>query len=282
MLTPFLKWVGGKRWLVESGELQLPMEFNTYIEPFLGGGAIFFAVRPDRCILADLNSRLIDVYRVVRDQPVELEALLIKHAQKHSDEYYYLARDSKFDTKLERAAQFLYLNRTCFNGIYRENLKGRFNVPRGTKNSVLLDSDEFLEWSLALNTADLRVSDFEDTIAEAGAGDLVFADPPYTVRHNKNGFVKYNQKIFSWSDQERLAKALRSASERGASFILTNADHEAVRELYRDIGAMRSVGRSSVLAASAENRSRTTELLVTSHNLDVASSLQLPTRAWTQ
>ena len=266
MLTPFLKWVGGKRWLIETSELRVPARINRYIEPFLGGGAVFCALQPQKAILSDLNGRLIECYEVIRSDPVGLKLAMSTHAAKHSDSYYYEERDRTPNTAVARAAQFLYLNRTCFNGIYRENLRGKFNVPRGSKNSVLLETDDFEGWARALSGADLLVSDFEDTIDKAGEGDFIFADPPYTVRHNKNGFVKYNQKIFSWEDQERLAEALKAAALRGAQFVLTNADHEAVRQLYEGIGSSRAVGRSSVVAASPANRSSTTELLVNSFN----------------
>jgi len=264
MLTPFLKWVGGKRWLVESNELVLPHGFDRYIEPFLGGAAVFFALKPKKSILSDVNKGLIETYCVVRDRPEELEALLVNHSYNHSDRYYYYIRDLKIEGKIERAAQFIYLNRTCFNGIYRENLKGQFNVPRGSRNTIIFQTDDFLAWSRALKQSEIYVSDFAETIGTAGAGDLIFADPPYTVRHNKNGFVKYNQKIFSWEDQERLSNALRLAVSRGADFILTNADHQTIRELYSDFAHMRSVERSSSVAASAANRSLTTELVVSS------------------
>ena len=264
MLMPFLKWAGGKRWLVDSEDFHLPVKFNTYIEPFLGGGAVFFALCPKRSLLSDLNGRLTETYSVVKDAPEALEAELARHAARHSDKYYYYVRGLILESSIKRAGQFLYLNRTCFNGIYRENLKGQFNVPRGTKNAVLMAGDDFAAWSACLENAEISVADFSNTIDRAGPGDLIFADPPYTARHNKNGFVKYNQTIFSWEDQKRLAVALRGASERGANFVLTNANHEAIRELYASIGGMRVIVRSSVIAASADNRGETTELIVTS------------------
>lgn len=263
MLMPFLKWVGGKRWLIESGQLELPKKFGTYIEPFLGGGAVFFALRPQKSILSDANQKLIEAYSVLREDAERLQSLLSDHAAKHSDAYYYEMRAARFDCIAERAAQFVYLNRTCFNGIYRENLAGKFNVPRGTKDSVLMDNDNFPAWSKCLENSKILHADFEEAIDQAGSGDLIFADPPYTVRHSNNGFVKYNKKIFSWDDQKRLANSLRAAANRGASFILTNADHASIRELYGEF-QMRPVSRRSVISASSKGRSRTTELLVTS------------------
>ncbi len=265
-MTPFLKWVGGKRWLVDSKQLEVPRSYRRYIEPFLGGGAVFFRIRPRAALLSDLNSRLIECYEVVRDDPEQIKLLLEAHASGHSKDYYYEVRAKAFGTKLERAGQFLYLNRTCFNGIYRENLRGEFNVPKGSKDTVLFDNDDFLAWSNALQGVSLETKDFEVAIDEANEGDFVFADPPYTVRHNRNGFIKYNQKMFSWEDQQRLARALKSAAERGVNFVLTNADHPVVRELYEGFEEKRSVARTSLVAANATNRSKTTELLVSSRS----------------
>ncbi|KRA47182.1 DNA adenine methylase [Devosia sp. Root635] len=262
-LKPFLKWAGGKRWLFESAQFSLPKFTGAYFEPFLGGAAVFFETRPDRAILSDANGRLIELYVAVRDKPRELECLMRKHAGAHSKDYYYAVREENFSDALDRAAQFLYLNRTCWNGLYRENLRGQFNVPIGTKQIVVSSADDFPAWSEALGSATLVHSDFEKTIDAATDGDFIFADPPYTVRHNMNGFVKYNQNIFAWKDQVRLRDALKRAAERGASFAITNADHESIRELYKDFGHHSQLGRHSVIAASSVHRAPSTELLIT-------------------
>lgn len=262
-LKPFLKWAGGKRWLFESGQFALPNISGTYVEPFLGGGAVFFENVPSKALLSDANGRLIELYTAIRDDVARFESLLRQHAASHCREYYYTIRGEQFTDPTERAAQFLYLNRTCWNGLYRENLKGEFNVPIGTKQVVVSDVDDFAGWSLALKNAKLRQCDFEQSIDAAVDGDFVFADPPYTVRHNMNGFVKYNQNIFAWEDQVRLRDALKRATARGVAFALTNADHESVRDLYRDFGEHKQLGRHSVIAAKSAHRSHSTELLVT-------------------
>lgn len=262
-LKPFLKWAGGKRWLFESGQFTLPPITGRYIEPFLGGGAVFFENQPKNGILSDANRRLIELYIVIRDELEEFEKNLQKHAKLHSKEYYYRVRSQRPRKPATRAAQFLYLNRTCWNGLYRENLKGQFNVPIGTKHTVIFESDDFPAWSRALHGTQLVHRDFEVAIDEAQSGDFVFVDPPYTVRHNMNGFVKYNQEIFAWADQIRLRNALLRASKRGASFAMTNADHESIRELYAGFGVQRQLGRHSVLAGKSANRAYSTELLIT-------------------
>jgi DNA adenine methylase len=157
----------------------------------------------------------------------------------------------------------LYLNRTCWNGLYRVNRDGVFNVPRGTKDAVILSTDDFDRYSLMLKGRDISTRDFEEAIDEAGSGDLIFADPPYTVAHNNNGFIKYNDRIFSWSDQIRLRDALCRAVSRGANAIVTNAAHSSVVDLYKDCGQIHHLTRASVLAASPQHRSSAAELLIT-------------------
>ena len=260
-MKPFIKWAGGKRWLLNDPSFGLPHFSGRYIEPFLGGGAIFFHLGPPSAILSDINERLIDTYRSIRDDWRLVQSSLAEFQDKHSKEFYYAERGRQHSSTHLRAAQFLYLNRTCFNGLYRENLKGQFNVPLGTKTRVTLADDDFEKASELLSRADLRAGDFESVIAEAMHGDLVFLDPPYTTAHNCNGFVKYNQKIFTWDDQKRLMVAIREARKRGARVVLTNADHESIYELYGNLGVPLVVSRPSVISGSVSSRGGTTEAL---------------------
>lgn len=263
--NPFLKWAGGKRWLFDSEQFVAPKFSGKYIEPFLGGGAVFFRLCPDTAILSDTNNRLIELYRVIRDCPIEFETALSDHAVKHSKEYYYDVRAEKFEIAVDRAAQFLYLNRTCYNGLYRENKRGEFNVPIGTKDTVIFGNDDFISWSASLKSAELLCQDFEASIDSANKGDFIFADPPYTVMHNLNGFVKYNQNIFAWDDQVRLCHALKRASDRGVFFALTNADHPSVHELYQGFGKHTQLGRYSVIGGGSSYRAKSTEFCVTNY-----------------
>jgi DNA adenine methylase len=160
----------------------------------------------------------------------------------------------------------IYLNRTCFNGVYRVNNRGEFNVPRGTKDAVLMDTDDFKAMAERLRSAELRVADFEELVDEAMEGDLVFADPPYTVRHNLNGFVKYNEVLFSWADQERLALALQRAAARGVKVVSTNANHHSVQSLYSSWEFLtRAVSRFSQISAYGPARRQFDELIITSN-----------------
>lgn len=265
MIEPFLKWPGGKRWLaLRYGDL-LPREYRRYIEPFLGGGAVFFHLRPERALLADSNAELVNVYACLKTDPDRLDRRLRRLHTHHGQGLYYKMRAMSPRSPLGRAARFLYLNRTCFNGIYRVNRKGEFNVPIGSKRLVQYPEGYLLSVSKCLRNASIKVADFEETIDEAGAGDFVFVDPPYTVMHNNNNFIKYNANLFSWSDQVRLSSALRRAVSRGALVMLSNADHSSIRTLYCEFGHHHRVARSSVLAAESDKRCKTTELLITTY-----------------
>jgi DNA adenine methylase len=184
--------------------------------------------------------------------------------QKHSNDFYYTIRGVKEADPLQRAIRFIYLNRTCFNGLYRVNQKGEFNVPIGTKTDVVLPDDDFQEWARALRYVDLETSDFEEMIDKAGAGDIVFADPPYTVSHNQNCFLKYNETLFSWNDQVRLARTLARADRRGVTVIATNANHASVRELYEEHFEIRTISRASNIAAAAGKRGSYEEIIIRS------------------
>ncbi|WJR79647.1 Dam family site-specific DNA-(adenine-N6)-methyltransferase [Bradyrhizobium sp. NP1] len=263
IILPFLKWAGGKRWLTNNTEFEVPRFSGRYIEPFLGSGSIFFWLQPNDAMLSDLNSELIATYVALRDEHAKVLRHLRQHARSHSKAHYYKARDEfRPRSTAARAARFLYLNRTCWNGLYRVNLEGKFNVPKGTKSNVILGTDDFKAVSKILQKAKLVCCDFETVIDEAKSGDLIYADPPYTVRHNMNGFIKYNEVLFSWEDQQRLRAALLRASARGAKFLLSNADHASVRELYADVGSIKVVNRASIISGDRAARGTTTELLV--------------------
>lgn len=263
MATPFLKWAGGKRWFVSLKSELFPTKFNTYFEPFLGAGAVFFAINPEKAVLSDLNKSLILTYKAIKEDWKKVKTNLDIHHQKHSKTYYYETRKLTKLDKFENAAQFIYLNRTCFNGIYRVNSQGEFNVPIGTNNNVTLEKDNFEEISNSLSNVELLDSDFETVINRAKNNDFLFVDPPYTVRHNNNGFISYNEKLFSWDDQKRLAKALKRAKDRGVKLILTNADNINIKKLYEKKGFyLDSISRYSSISAQSSNRRQFDELLV--------------------
>jgi len=259
---PFLKWAGGKRWMIYEYPGLFPKEYNRYIEPFLGSGAVFFNLKPKKAILSDLNSDLIETYCAIRDDYKRVDAELKKHHRNHNKSYYYEMRNKRLRASATRAAQFIYLNRTCWNGLYRVNLNGVFNVPIGTKTNVILPTDNFQAISKLLKRVRLMNKDFEPIVAKAKESDLLFIDPPYTVKHNNNNFRKYNEHIFSWEDQIRLCDSLLAAKARGAHIILCNADNTSVKNLYKDIGKIIKLKRKSTLAADPSKRQKTSELAI--------------------
>lgn len=266
-IAPFLRWAGGKRWLIHNYPEMFPASFDKYIEPFLGSGAIFFSLKPKKAILSDLNEDLIDVYKVIKTDAKKLHKLLNYHQRKHSKKYYYEIRGKIPKSDTYKAARFIYLNRTCWNGLYRVNMKGIFNVPIGSKVNVVLPTDDYQGLSNLLKRANLAIGDFEPIIAKAKENDFVFIDPPYTVKHNNNNFRKYNELIFSWEDQIRLRDSLFEARDRGAKILVCNADNSAVKYLYRGFGRMKKVYRNSLLAANPTKRQRISEIVIRSKNL---------------
>lgn len=259
-IIPPLKWAGGKRWFASNHRHLLPAQYNKYFEPFFGSGALFFSVLPKKAYLSDINNELINLYCVIRDTPNALWKIMRAHQTKHSAEYYYYMRMARPRTPLGKAARTLYLNRTCWNGLYRVNLRGEFNVPKGTKDSVILRTDDFGAISQALSEVELHSHDFEAALSQASAGDFAFIDPPYTTAHNNNGFIKYNQTLFQWEDQLRLRDAAVSAARRGVKILITNAAHKSVEQLYRDFDVMH-IDRAGVIAGANSSRGKYTEMI---------------------
>jgi len=260
-VKPFLKWAGGKRWLVQKYSNIFPKNFRRYFEPFLGSGAVFFYLAPQLAVLSDINKELIETFRAIQKDWRRVYHFLQIHQKKHSKNYYYLMRSKKISDPFERAARFIYLNRTCWNGLYRVNKKGEFNVPIGTKDKVIREDDRFDLVAKALKNAELLTEDFEKVIDKAQKDDLVFVDPPYTVHHSNNSFRKYNEKLFSWSDQERLVKTLKRAIKRGVKIIGTNAYHESITELYSQNFEIVLINRASNISAKKESRGKFEEII---------------------
>lgn len=237
-VCPFLKWPGGKRWVAEHiAQLIRPHLVNSYFEPFLGGGAVFFSLLPASAVLSDINSDLMNTYEAVRDNFAQIIRYL--RSMEVSQESYNRIRAWNPSGRFLRAARFLYLNRTAFGGIHRLNRNGQFNVPFGGERlpNALWERQLLKHASTVLRRARLLTADFETMLDEPRKGDVVYCDPTYTVAHENNGFVRYNEANFSWADQERLAFAAQRARRRGACVIVSNAFHKDVRRLYRTASA---------------------------------------------
>jgi DNA adenine methylase len=263
-LQPFIKWPGGKRWAARQiAELVAARLSGTYFEPFLGGGAVFFQLRPAKAVLADVNEELIATYRAVRRDTRGIIGRLRRY--RVAEEDYYRMREREPKDPVARAARFLYLNRTAFGGVYRLNLEGRFNVPYGggDRTPAILWQTAILEHAArALRKAQLKVSDFEPILNLARTGDVAYCDPTYTVAHDNNGFVRYNERNFSWSDQKRLAAVARAATRRGATVIISNAHHTSIRELY-PAAQFITLTRISRITPKVSLRRPVDELLIT-------------------
>lgn len=235
----------------------------AYHEPFLGGASIFLGL-PEipKAHLGDMNAELIATFRAIRDRPFDLAEEVLRYA--NDSETYYAVRASTPATPIERAARFLYLNHTSFNGIYRVNLAGQYNVPYGHRRNPQIPTVEHLRAiSRRLKSATLHHRDFAKCTANIGEGDLVFLDPPYTVAHNFNGFVKYNQRLFSFDDQRRLSALIDEIKERGAYYVLTNARHESIAELFDKGDVMTETSRRNVIGGVGAARGSATEYLFT-------------------
>ena len=268
-IKPFLKWAGGKRWLLPK--LKLDSIEGTYREPFLGGGAFFFHYSDiiDKAILSDTNADLINCFCQVRDN---LEQLLYYLDQlKVNQETYYELRSSTILDPTMQAAAFIYMNKTCYNGLYRVNAKGVFNVPYGHPSAdIEVYNKKNIESAReALNKAVLIVSDFHRNMNLDIDKSFYFIDPPYTVAHNNNGFIGYNQRIFSWSDQERLSQFATKINKTGSKLILTNAAHNSVIKLYKDDFYIQTVERHSNVGASIDRRGLYTEVVISNFKLEI-------------
>jgi DNA adenine methylase len=255
---PPIRWAGGKRFLLDHVLKLLPDDYTHYYEPFLGGGALFFALQPKVAVLGDNNTELIGLMRTLRNS---VEPLIRKlRSMRNTENDYYRIRGSKPRTAVGRAARLLYLTNLSFNGIYRVNRAGEFNVPYGYRDRSVYRAGDLRTVSKTLQSAVLIPDDFEVTVRSASDNDLVYIDPPYVRAHYHNGFVKYNAKIFSWDDQKRLALRAVDLANDGCHVIVSNAYHSSIRHLYADFRAKR-VTRSTRMAADPLRRGSVEEYL---------------------
>jgi DNA adenine methylase len=257
--APLMKWAGGKRRLLHFILPHLEGVRGNYFEPFIGGGAVFFALNTDESIIGDANPEVTNCYQQIKTNIEELLRRL--HRFKNAEHEYYRIREWKPSNDLDRAARMLYLTRLSFNGIYRQNLKGKFNVPYGYKGHLeVVEEDHLRLVHKRLHKTVIRTGDFAVIAADAALGDTIYFDPPYTVAHANNGFVKYNARIFSWDDQRRLADFAGQLVRRGCTVVVSNADHHSIDALYHGFKRFR-IERPSVIAAASQFRKAVTESL---------------------
>lgn len=291
MTKPVLKWVGGKRQLLDELNQRLPAEYNDYHEPFFGGGALFFDLQPDSGSINDTNTRLINFYRQVRENPNKLIQRLREFDQPESNpdpelrfnqtnrkgkqikNYYYQQRElfnnrpygDSYDS-LNEAALLMYLNRTCYNGLYRENNDGGFNSPIGSyDNPDWVQADAIRNASAVLDDIEIYNSDWSYVIDEAKSGDLVYFDPPYAPMSKTASFTEYSADGFDAKAQEALLRAAVTLSENGVNIVLSNSG--VMHDMYDDAGFTVGVeGATRSINSDADNRGKVSEIIVTNQD----------------
>ena len=267
-MRPLLKWAGGKRSLVERIQSFFPDDHleRSYHEPFMGGGAVFFSLEPVRGSVNDINPRLMNFYRVVRDRPEEL--IEVASGYRYEKEEYYSLR-SRFNTRpadpVEDAALLLYLNKTGYNGLYRVNSKGEFNVPFGRyKDPAIVHPERIMKAGRLLRGVDIRCGDFLYLLETAEAGDMCYFDPPYMPVSRTAHFTDYSAGGFTEEDQRRLRDACVELDSRGVVFVQSNSDTELVRSLYNGIGfELVSLRTLRMISSKVSSRSKGYDLLIT-------------------
>ena len=271
---PFVKWAGGKRQILDKLKKLVPEDFNTYYEPFVGGGALLFDLAPENAIINDSNEELINVFNILCNEKKysKMCRYLNKFERKHDEEFYYeirnIDRNKKKFNKLndsKRAARTIYLNKSCFNGLYRVNSKGEFNVPFGKKTKVnTYDGENLLNVHsyLTLNNISILCTDFEDAVSTAKEGDFVYFDPPYDS--DTSTFNSYTEDGFNKDEQRRLAKVFKELDEKGVKVMLSNHNTILIKELYKDynfyvIEAKRSIN------SNGKKRGKVEEVIITNY-----------------
>ncbi len=271
---PFVKWAGGKRQILDKLKKYIPDEYNTYYEPFIGGGALLFELSPRSAVINDSNAELINVYQVLCNEEKfkKMCKILNSHETNHSEEYYYEIRNKDRNkstyNKLSdytRAARTIYLNKACFNGLYRVNSKGEFNVPFGKKTKVnTYEGNNLITVSNYLTMNDIKILnvDFEEAVATAKKGDFVYFDPPYDS--DKAIFNSYTEEGFNKDDQRRLASVYKELDKKGVYVMLSNHNTVLIKELYKDYN-IHIIEAKRNINSNAEKRGKVEEVIITNY-----------------
>jgi len=273
---PFVKWAGGKRQVLDKLKQHIPSNYNCYYEPFIGGGALFFELSPKKAVINDSNQELMNVYKVLCDQDkyAKMCKLLNQYEANHSEKLFYEIRNQDKEKTFSRlsdykkAARTLYLNKSCFNGLYRVNSKGQFNVPFNKNKKVnTYDGANLLTIHMYLNMNDITIqsTDFEECVKNAQKGDFVYFDPPYDS--DTHTFNSYTEDGFGKEEQCRLAKVFKELDARGVYVMLSNHNTSLINELYKDynihiIEAKRSIN------SKGNKRGNVEELIITNYEVD--------------
>ncbi len=263
---PIVKWAGGKGKLLSELWMNRPPKFDAYFEPFMGGGAFFFDLfrrgQLSRCTISDANEELIDLYLTVRDKVEEVISELTSGKYVNNKEVYYGIRAEEPTDSVLRAARFIYMNRTCYNGLYRVNAAGKFNVPFGRyANPKITDVENLRAVSDALKTAEIITGDFEVVVASAKAGDFVYFDPPYAPLSNTASFTTYTRAGFGFEEQKRLARIFAELDKRGCYVLESNSATAEMRDLYREQHVV-EVFAARAISSDPSTRGKIPELLI--------------------
>jgi len=273
---PFVKWVGGKAKLVSQLLQHFPDEYNDYYEPFAGGGALFFAITPKTAHISDLNTVLISAYKRIQSDVEglieELRQLEVQYKSLETLEEkreLYLEKRAQYNvlenTSPEKVALLIFLNKTCFNGMYRENSKGGFNVPFGKHpNPTICDEANLRSVSAALKETTIALAPYQEAVKSAKAGDFIYFDPPYHPLNATSSFTSYHADGFSAKDQEELRDTFKQLSERGCKVMLSNSDSEFINELYKEFNVHKIYAARSINSNGA-GRGKIQEVLVTNY-----------------
>lgn len=269
---PFVKWAGGKRQLIQTISKHLPSDFGTYYEPFLGGGAVLFYLLSEnpetRCKVSDLNSDLVLAYVTIRDRVEELISSLQNHAKnyhKNPDSYYYGVRQSEPKSQIEKVSRLLFLNRTCFNGLYRVNSKGKFNVPLGRyANPNIVNEENLFAVSHNLRSKKIQIScrDFSAVLGDAKKNDLVYFDPPYQPVSKTANFTSYTNKDFTYKDLENLVAVSEKLADKGCNVLHSNSNSKEVRALFSKDWKIIEIAANRAINSDSTKRTGQTELLI--------------------
>lgn len=268
--APFLKWAGGKSRLLTQYSPYFPLrdQIRRYFEPFIGSAAVFFHLQPANARLSDVNEKLVEVYQVVQQDVEGLIEVLEKHKNERDYFYHVRGQDPGKLRPVERAARLIYLNRTCYNGLYRENRKGEFNVPFGRyKNPTICDKSRLRKASRGLRGVELQVADFARCVAPASVGDFVYFDPPYVPLSSTSNFTSYNRFGFGAEDQRRLAETVHQLTSKGCNVMLSNSDTPLVHKLYGQRGyRFTPIQARRNINSKAERRGAIRELLIINYD----------------
>ena len=262
---PFVKWVGGKRGVMNELLSRIPKQINHYYEPFVGGGALFFNIynKVNHSYLSDLNVDLIVAYNIIKSDLKELIEVLKIHHKNHNEEYYYHIRSQNLNCPVDNTARFIYLMKTCYNGLYRVNNKNEFNTPMGRYvNPIICDEENLLVVSRSLTHATIQYNDFSRI--EPQAGDFVYFDPPYHPT-TEDSFIKYVSNGFSEKDQERLRDFAIELSKNGVNVMISNSDDNYIIDLYKKHFKIEKILAPRVVNCKADKRQSVFEVLITNY-----------------